>query len=83
MEPLPTRRKLRLSLANGTSISEEEKIVEISFQLESHSTLQKFKIMKMGKFQGIHGMDWLGHNQAEINCNQRDLSYLPQDKEIG
>ena len=24
----------------------------------------------MGKFQGILGMDWLGHNQAMINCNQ-------------
>ena len=39
LEPHPTRRKLRVSLANGTSILEEEKFVDISFQLEGHSIL--------------------------------------------
>ena len=29
----------------------------------------------MGKFQGILGMDWLGHNQAEINCNQGSILF--------
>ena len=41
LEPHPTRRKLRVSLANGTTILEEEKVVEIPFQLEGHSTRQK------------------------------------------
>ena len=50
LDSLPTGRKLRVSLANGTSILEEEKVVEIPFQLEGHSTLQKFRILKMGKF---------------------------------
>ena len=39
LKPHPTGRKLRVSLANGTSILEEEKIVDISFQLEGHSIL--------------------------------------------
>ena len=75
LEPHHTGRKLRVSLANGTSISEEEKFVDISFQLGGHSTLQKFRIMKMGKFQGILGMDWLGHNCAEINCSQGSILF--------
>ena len=53
----PTGRKLRVSLANGISILEEEQFMDISFELEGHSTLQKFRILKMGEFQGILGMD--------------------------
>ena len=50
LESLPTGRKLRVSLASGTSILEEEKFVDISFQLGSHSTLQRHRIIKIGKF---------------------------------
>ena len=50
LESYPTRRKLRVSLANGTSILEEENFVDISFQLEGHPILQKLRVLKMGKF---------------------------------
>ena len=49
--------------------------MDLSFQLEGHPTLQKFRILKMGKFQGILGMDWLGHNHAEINCSQGSILF--------
>ena len=29
----------------------------------------------MGKFQGILGMDWLGHNHVEIDCNQGSILF--------
>ena len=29
----------------------------------------------MGKFQGIRGMDWFGHNHAEINYNQGSILF--------
>ena len=29
----------------------------------------------MGKFQGILGMDWLGHNHAKINCTQGSILF--------
>ena len=54
----PTQKKLRVSLANGTSILEEEKFMDISFQLESHPTLKRFRVLRMGKFQGVLG--WIG-----------------------
>ena len=41
LESHPTGRKLRVSLANGTSILEEEKFVDISFQLEGHPNFTK------------------------------------------
>ena len=64
----PTGKKLRASLANGSSILAEEQVLTISFQLSGHPTTQEFRILKMGKFQGILGMDLLGKNQDQINC---------------
>ena len=29
----------------------------------------------MGKFQGILGMDWLGHSHVEINCSQGTILF--------
>ena len=29
----------------------------------------------MGKFQGILGMDWLGHNHVEINCSEGSILF--------
>ena len=64
----PTGKKLRASLANGSSILANEQVLRISFQLSGNPTTQEFRILKMGKFQGILGMDWLGKNKAQINC---------------
>ena len=64
IEALPTGKKLRASLANGSSILTEEQILKLSFQLGGNPTSQEFRILKMGKFQGILGMDWLGKNKA-------------------
>ena len=64
----PTGKKLRASLANGSSILAYEQVLTISFQLSGNPTTQEFRILKMGKFQGILGMDWLGKNKAQINC---------------
>ena len=76
IEAQPTERKLRASLANGSSILTDEQVIELSFNLEGNSTSQKFRILKMGKFQGILGMDWLSRNQAGINCSQGLISFL-------
>ena len=79
IEPQPTGKKLRASLANGTSILTDEQVVDFSFNLEGNLTSQKFRILKMGKFQGILGMDWLSRNQADINCSQGIISFLSDD----
>lgn len=76
IEAQPTGRKLRVSLANGSSILTDEQVIELSFNLEGNSSSQKFRILKMGKFQGILGMDWLSRNQAGINCSQGLISFL-------
>ena len=68
VEAQPMGKKLRASLANGSSILTKEQILKLSFQLGGNPTSQEFRILKMGKFQGILGMDWLGQDKAQINC---------------
>ena len=34
-----------------------------------------FRVLKMGKFEGILGMDWLSKNKANIHCGQGILSF--------
>ncbi|MCO5559985.1 hypothetical protein L7F22_013589 [Adiantum nelumboides] len=70
LEPRSTGKKLQVSLASGSILSCEEQIVELLFQLEGHSTSQRLRVFKMGKFQGILGMDWLSKNKADIHCSQ-------------
>ena len=79
VEALPTGRKLRASLANGSSIISDERVVEFSFQLEENPTSQEFRILKMGKFQGILGMDWSSKNQAEINCRKGVVTFVSKE----
>ncbi|MCO5579397.1 hypothetical protein L7F22_033252 [Adiantum nelumboides] len=70
-----TGKKLQVSLASGSIVSCEEQIVELLFQLEGHSTSQSLRVLKMGKFQGILGMDWLSKNKADIHCSQGTVSF--------
>ncbi|MCO5550692.1 hypothetical protein L7F22_004182 [Adiantum nelumboides] len=67
LEPRSTGKKLQVSLASGSIVSCEEQIVELLFQLEGHSTSKSLRVLKMGKFQGILGMDWLSKNKADIH----------------
>ena len=64
VEAHPMGKKLSASLANGSSILIDEQILELSFQLARNPTSQEYRILKMGKFQGISGMDWVGKNKA-------------------
>ncbi|MCO5566312.1 hypothetical protein L7F22_019989 [Adiantum nelumboides] len=81
LEPLPTGRKLQVSLASGSIVSCEEQIVELPFHLEGHSTSQRLRVLKMGKFQGILGMDWLSENKADIHCSQGTVSFYSSSGE--
>ncbi|MCO5595053.1 hypothetical protein L7F22_049090 [Adiantum nelumboides] len=72
----PTGHKLRVSLANGSNITTEEQTVDISFQIDKNPTTQRFRILKLGKFQGILGMDWLSQNDSDINCKRGLVSFI-------
>ena len=69
-------RNLRTSLANGLSLSTQEQVVKIDFELGGFPTNQKFRVLKMGKFQGILGMGWLHKNNAFIHCVHKTISFV-------
>ena len=75
LHPQATSRNLRISLANGSSLSTQEQVVKIDFELWGFPTYQEFRVLKMAKFQGILGMDWLHKNNAVIHCTQGILSF--------
>ncbi|MCO5597053.1 hypothetical protein L7F22_051127 [Adiantum nelumboides] len=79
LTPNPTVHKLRVSLANGSNITTEEQTVDISFQIDKNPTTQRFRILKLGKFQGILGMDWLSQNDSDINCKKGLISFITSE----
>lgn len=52
-----------------------EQMVELSFQLEIHPVQQIFRSLKMVKFEGILGMDWLIRTKVDINFNHDIISF--------
>ena len=73
--PKPIGKNLRASLANGTEIVIREEVVDLEFTLQGHGSSQRFRVMKLGKFQGIIGMDWLQTHDANIHCKTRTISF--------
>ena len=63
--------------------STEEQTVEIPFQLSENPTNHQFRVLKLGKFQGILGMDWLGQNDSDINCKRGIVSFLTSEGKKG
>ena len=79
---IPTGKRLRASLANGSEVLIDEKIVNLRFTLQGHFSQQDFRVMKMGKFQGILGMDWLRANNADIQCGKGTISFQTEEGKI-
>ena len=75
LQPQPSGKKLRVSLANGTTILTDKLSIEIDFQLGGFPAHQEFRVLKMGQFQGILGMDWLKRSKAVIHCGRGTLSF--------
>ena len=76
VHPPTTRRNLKISLANGSNLTTLEQVVKLDFDLRGFSTYQEFRVLKLGKFQGILGMDWLHKNNAIIHCAQGTLFFI-------
>ena len=58
----------------------EDQTMEIPFQLSENPTRHKFWVLKLGKFQGILGMDWLDQNNSDINCKRGIVSFLTSER---
>lgn len=43
---------------------------------ETEELASKFKVLPLGLYDGILGMDWLTRNQANIHCHKGTISFL-------
>lgn len=67
---------MQVELANGKILFTCHEMEPIEFLLGGNPTLSQFKVLPLGMFDGILGMDWLSKSQAEIKCHKGTLSFV-------
>lgn len=58
--------KLKVALATGKHTHSSHSLKNLHFKLGGHETTGSFRILPLGVYDGILGMDWLIENHAEI-----------------
>lgn len=66
---------LKVELATGKLTSSSTSLKNMKFKLGSHDTQANFRILPLGIYDGILGMDWLTHNHASIDCKNGQLKF--------
>jgi hypothetical protein len=69
-----------MKLASGKIIYSIEQIDNCSILLGDGSTTLTFRLVPLGDFDAILGMDWLSANRAHIYCKPGILSFLDKYK---
>jgi len=67
---------MQVELASGKTLFTRHETEPIKFLLDGNPTTSQFKILPLGLFDGILGMDWLSQSQAEIKCQQGVVSFM-------
>ena len=67
--------KLKVELATGKQTQSSTSIKNIQFKLGGQETSSSFRILPLGIYDGILGMDWLITNNATIVCKEKKLKF--------
>jgi len=67
---------MQVELASGKTLFTRHETEPIKFLLDGNPTTSQFKILPLGLFDGILGMDWVSQSQAEIKCQQGVVSFM-------
>lgn len=68
---------MQVELASGKILFTRHETEPIKFMLvDGNPTISQFKVLPLGLFDGILGMDWLSQSQAVIKCHEGTLSFL-------
>ena len=67
--------KLKVELAMGKQTNSTHSIGKIHFRLDGHQTMAKFRVLPLGIYDKILGMDWLIKNEASIEFKMGKLRY--------
>ena len=66
---------LTVELATGKRIKSATSIGTLHFQLGDKQTSSTFRVLPLGTYDGILGMDWLSQNNALLHCKDALLTF--------
>ena len=61
-------RPMTVEMANGKEVLSRTAVGYLSFELGGSSTSAYFRVLPVGVYDGILGMDWLRSRRANIHC---------------
>lgn len=67
--------KLLVELATGKKTHSSSSVKNLNFSLGNHPTRASFRVLPLGIYDGILGMDWLTLNDATVECKSRKLTF--------
>ena len=74
--PMFTKSKLIIKLARGQYAQSITSVGELKFKLGGYQTAASFRVLPLGIFDGILGMDWLAKHNATIECKAKLLKFV-------
>ena len=76
--PVLTKSKISVKLATGQCAQSITSVGELNFKLGGYQTTASFRVLPLGIFYGILGMDWLAKHNATIECKAKLLKFVTQ-----
>ena len=67
---------MTLEMANRKEVLLRTAVGYLNFELRGSSTSAYFRVLPVGVYDGILGMEWLRSRQANIHCVQGTFSFL-------
>ena len=78
--PLLADSKLTVELATEKQTYSSSSIGDLKFNLGGHQIEAKFRVLQLGIYDGILGMDWLIKNEDALECKSGQLRFKDRDK---
>ena len=74
--PILTKSKLLVKLAVGQYAQSITFVGKLEFKLRGYQIEASFRVLPLGVFYGILGMNWLAKNNATIECKAKLLKFV-------
>ena len=81
LEQRPSK-KLTIELASGKEVVTHLAVENPEFLLDNHPIKGYFRVMHLGVYDGILGMDWLKAHHANICCHSKIVSFLSLGNQV-
>ena len=70
-----------VKIATGKRTKSLTTVGDLKFKLGGHDTHATFRVLPLGIYDGILGMDWLKEHDAIVRCGKASLTFLTNDNQ--